>query len=132
MSVFTYTAKRRIAPGHTAGVQYSIDMGIRSHNPTDIYEGNQAFSASQSSTSISKEMIYHKITTKRLNYQQMQEFREFLNSTNGSEPITFDLFGSVASPDNPIQVEKLFDKKIEPRYIENGAYRFTFTLIEYL
>lgn len=132
MSVFTYTAKRRIIPGHTAGTQYDLEFGISSHNPTDMYEGSQAFSSSQSSTSISKETVYHKITTKRMNYPKMLEFREFLNSVNSSEPVTFDLFGTIATPSNPIQMEKLFDKKIEPRYIENGAYKFTFTLVEYL
>lgn len=73
----------------------------------------------------------HVITTTFIDIALMDKWREYEESTIASQVHTFDFAGVPGTPDNPIQVYRLFDKwNVEP--VGARFFRVSFTLVEVL
>ena len=109
MSAITYTANARAplitdSPAHVAGTDYSIDVKLRNYNekieaPKSAHVslgGNVETVLQRSSEAYAIVLIWpHSLNN---------DIREFLYSVAAGETFSFDAYGTVASPDNPIDV----------------------------
>lgn len=106
MSAIIYTAKRYLAPGHTANTQYSIDVGMRTINDDEEKHHRKQHRSLSGLT----ETWLHRID-RYISFQTVPlyeghslyfDMREFLSSVAGGETFTVDPWGTVAAPNNPI------------------------------
>lgn len=127
----TYTASRGVINGHSIGNSYSLDIPIKSHNPSDVFDGYQNLTPNDSETNINTVITYHKFSTTQLDYHEMLEIREFLMSANDGQDIILDIYGTIDEPDTPVNCKLKFMKKIKAGTPSYKKYDFSFELIEF-
>ena len=130
MTAFTYTALRSLAPGHTLGVDYSIDFNARELSPKDDPKMTESVSISgRTQTTVEREEERFMLQSDQLLVGSIAyaNLLEFLKSVNQGEPFTFDAYGSVLSPDNPqpAKLVKSFDRQ---RVGQSPEFIFSFQL----
>lgn len=104
----TYTAKRRVASGHSASTSYTMD--IATARCTEEWQDNKREIPTKSDE---MEVLYYNTET-YWNYVSRQitiadlttdYWYEFLASVAGGEVFQFDRHGSTASPNNPVNMK---------------------------
>lgn len=112
MASITYTAKRKIMAGHTAGFSYSMDVGMTGADwsyDTNRYDNKSLGGVRQSYLAAIEETYDLTLLPVMERSAEHLQIREFIASVIGGESFTFDRFGTVADPDDP--VEYLMDNK---------------------
>jgi len=106
MTAITYTAKRSLISGHEAGSVYSIDVILeqadRSVRP--IVDQQRAIGGSQE-TLLHRVDVSWQIVIGSINNAGLPAMREFLDSVYAGENFIIDIYGSVATANDPITVE---------------------------
>jgi len=122
MASITYTANARapLVSGHVAGTEYSFDVDIRAHAVTidvpkasHISLGGNTETVLQRSSEATKYTIAWPTTTD-------DSMREFLYSIAAGEGFTFDAFGTIAVPVDPIAIVSV-DKAFKIARLTHGA-----------
>lgn len=133
MAAIIYTAKRRLVSGHTAGVAYSFDVGVKVVDPiTEVDRTDhkslsghvESWVGSVTSGSICR-------TVPMLETDPLCDIMwEFLTSCLGGETFNLDEWGTVAVPVNPRNFA-LVSKSINPvREGETRCLSFPFEVRE--
>jgi len=107
MSVFKYIAKRAIIPGHTATVEYAIEIGIQpplASRRAPNKARNQAIGGDPETIYLRVDRSWDLLTVP-FDRADLPQWEEFFASVEGGELFTFDAWGTVAVPDNPVTVE---------------------------
>lgn len=133
MAAVTYTAKRRIISGHTANTQYDLDIEL-----AEIIAGDNASASNHVALNGNTETVFNRLdtvyqcTTTAFNNSGRDEMREFLGSAADGHYLTFDAYGTVASPDDP-QTAVLVSKNHQPTRLgslDQWVFNFTIRVIE--
>lgn len=107
MAAVTYTAKRSLASGHTEGTEYSLDISLSAlERRVDTVKDTATSLSGRDETLLHRLDVRWSCTTTYIDSADMPELREFLASTAGGESFTFDPYGTVASPDDPVTVTR--------------------------
>jgi hypothetical protein len=102
MAAVTYIAKRRLITGHTASTQYTIDVDLAEVLPGDVVNAvTHVALGGATETNFNRLDETFNCLTVPLNNTERDAVREFLASAIDGQYITFDAFGSIASPDDP-------------------------------
>lgn len=135
MTAVTYTAERELAPGHSQGTDYTIDVRLIALKPGKDVRKTE----SKSMSGVARETI----TLRNLNTRQaisaalvgteLDLMREFLESTIEGEQFTFDEFGTAAAADDPLAatISGVYREERALRQGDGGAadhFRFTFEI----
>lgn len=131
MAAVTYTATRSLIAGHTAGVEYDLDIPLASlqRSTREIKETTEALSGTE-------ETLLHRIEVQwacgssGIDEADMPALREFLDSTAGGEAFTFDAYGSVATADDPRTCIRQGNGTRENRIGMTRKYRVSFSVKE--
>jgi len=105
MSIFTYTARRELAPGTSLLAVVSRDFRLRSKRKTrkPFARQNTSLSGSVESLLLRSE-VHYTCQTALLEPRALIEAHvvEFLSSVENAELFTFDRHGTPSVPDNPV------------------------------
>lgn len=105
MSLFTYTAKRELAPGTSPLELVTRDFRLISHRKTrkPISKQNTSLNGAVESILFRSEQSYS-CTTELIDPLSTEEayLEEFLASVENAEQFTFDRYGTAAVPHNPV------------------------------
>jgi hypothetical protein len=110
MGAVTYTAKRSLIAGHTAGAQYSVDLRIVESGLT---VGRKVGTEQQRTLSDRTETLYFFGKTKWnlsalvLNASERAALAEFLHSCEAGESFTFSPYGTVAAMGTTFTVRRV-------------------------
>lgn len=128
MGSVTYTALRKLAPGHTLDTEYTIDFDAQEVNPSDKETSNSAVAlgGADETTLIRIEEFYQVVSAPTLLYD---EWQEFLFSVAGRKVFDFDPYYKSDDDDyNPIEVF-MVSKGQPARFGKNtGLWVFSFTV----
>jgi hypothetical protein len=105
MSIFTYTALRELAPGTTVSTVVTRDFRLLTNRLSVRPKGKQNTSLSGAVEAILLRTEKHyNCQTQLIDPTGLDEakFIEFFASVMNAETFTFDRFGTIAQPDNPI------------------------------
>ena len=106
MAYVSYIASPRapLISGHTAGTRYNMDVRVSRSN--SAIEAPKTVTISLSGKTETTLHRVSNISTIALfwNNSENPQMMEFLYSIAGGERFSFDLFGSVLTPDNPEEV----------------------------
>ena len=117
MATIIYTAKRSLAPGHVEGEEYLLEIGI-------LDDANRRVATEkdvQRSLGGAMETLRHRhdvmwtLTLEPTQGKNMPLVREFLDSTDGGEAFSIDLYGQYAQMVNV--------KRIDTQYSETAFMR---------
>lgn len=107
MAAVTYTAWRSLVSGHVEGDEYSLDIPLASLERRVAEEKERTESLSGNEETLLHRLdVFWSCTTANIKEADIGALREFLDSTAGGEQFTFDPYGSVASPDDPVTVKR--------------------------
>lgn len=105
MSIFTYTATRELAPGTTQDQSVTRDFRLVSKRKgrKPVAKQNTALAGTVESVLYRSEQSYN-CKTGLIEPGSIVErhIEEFLASVENAEDFTFDRFGTIAQPDNPV------------------------------
>ncbi len=105
MSIFTYTATRELSPGTADQQIVTRDFRLLTFplNRKPVAKRNTSLSGAVESLLFRSEQSF-RCQTALLEPRSLVESRvvEFLASVENSETFTFDRYGSIAQPDNPV------------------------------
>ncbi len=105
MPVFTYTAKRRIATGHSSGTQYSMEKAAGPLTPEDrIIKNSWRALGGNEETLLDRIETVWNLTTDWIREAELEFWQEFTASVAAGEQFTFDPYGTIAVPDAPLTV----------------------------
>jgi len=111
MAAVNYEALRSIISGHVSGTNYDLDLILeqadQSVKPTSSSSGSLG---GQRETVLQRIDYKWRLTIGSITSVNKDAVREFLDSVQGGEVFSLDVYGSVAVPDNPENVT------IEPGY----------------
>jgi len=105
MTTITYTAKRDLAGGHTAGTNYNLEFGAEK-----LARSQKIIRKQNASLGLLRETIYYgknqfwDVTTDYIDESDLPFWREWFASVAGGEVFQFDAYGTIAVPDNQITV----------------------------
>lgn len=105
MSVFTYTATDELAPGTTPGaVTREFRLNSRKRSRKFVGKKSTALSGVVESIKYRAELSYS-CQSALMVPESLEEARyeEMFASVENSEPFTFDRYGTIAVPDDPVQ-----------------------------
>jgi hypothetical protein len=111
MAVFTYTAKRSVIAGHTAGLSYSLEIGVQTLSPTQNRRSNTktALDGVTSQTRLHNIVKGWSINTAFIDLDPTEELPEewveFIDSVSGGETFQLDALGTIATPNNLVSVK---------------------------
>ncbi len=109
-----YTALRALLSTHTATTTYDLDFNPERATQGRMMEGTELRSiGGATDVTVLRTEVKYRISTLPLLVDDLTEniagygwWQEFLASTDRREEFTFDLWGTSASPDNPILVRR--------------------------
>lgn len=135
MSAVTYTATRGLIAGHTVDLEYSLDLLT-----VDLDERRVVGREQQRSLSDKTETLWYfgvdewSVRVVAQGEAALLALKEFLKSTEGGEIFEFDAYGSVSTPDAPVNVRRESPEYGLERITNNGtpddAFEVTFTVRE--
>ena len=132
MSIFTYTARRELSPGTSSLQLVTRDFRLLSRRLKRRAEVRQNTSLSGSVESILlRSEKHYSCQSQSIDPRSLDEAKilEFLASVENGELFTFDRYGSVAVPDNPVSclmVSKVFSET----ELGNKFHRYAFVIRE--
>lgn len=108
MAVFSYTAVDRgdLAAGHSAGTSYQIEIPLTDWSPSD----REKKVVRRSLSGIPHQILHHRTKLFRFatlatdDATLLAHLEELFSSVAGGEPFSIDVLGTIASPNNPINV----------------------------
>lgn len=130
MTTITYTAKRDLANGHTAGTNYSLDFGAEK-----LERSQKIIRKQNASLGRLRETIYHgrdqfwDVTTDYIDEADLPLWREWYASVAGGETFQFDAYGTIATPDDPVVVLLDSDTYRETRIGTLMTYQISFRIV---
>jgi hypothetical protein len=123
MASANYTAKRSIAAGHQVNLGYSIELPLMSTNPgvrrTRRVETTKSLDGNVETLYYGRDLMIE-IMLAPFRWSEHPYLREFLDSTEDGQVFSFDLYGTVATPKQPIQVVRDDDGYNEERWLALG------------
>jgi len=131
MPSFSYTAKRKIMSGHTAGFSYEFDQPVITADvTTDATTYDNISLGGVTQTYLSRVDYGYRISTSYVDEGSAEHMQlvEFLNSVIAKESFLFDRFGSVADPDDPVLCELKSKTLTEGRQSTNSVINFSFDI----
>lgn len=128
MPSVTYTAKRRVISGHTAGVSYSVDFDadVLQPNFPQKVDHVEALDGSRDTLLWNVRETWS-VTVTAIAAAQLNAWLEFLQSVVGGESFTFDPYGTAAAPVSPLTVE-LEGEFSTPRHGETMYFNPAFSV----
>jgi len=103
MASVTYTAKRNISSGHTLSTQYTMDFTMsRADRRHNVYNRQSESLNGTRETLRYYGSEFYDITVNEIEHADLPLWREFIESVDGGETFTIDIYGTEASPDNPV------------------------------
>lgn len=101
MAVIKYFAKRSLASGHSAGTEYSIEIGFTQYESNRKRQINESKSLSgRTFTTLHRvDLSYQIQTVPTDNATTIEQLIEFMASVEGGETFQIDEKGTIASPD---------------------------------
>lgn len=127
MAYVNYSAKRNLVGGHVIGNSYDLEFSPAILEPDrDISKHDSESDDGTIETQYSYGRDIWEVETISIVYGSANYdlWREFLDSVEGSEQFTFDPFGTIASPDNPVQVKLKGDYKPKRKNYNNFTFSF--------
>lgn len=129
MTAITYTALRDLAPGHTAGTEYTIDVPMSAADR----ERKPNRTRHRSLSGVSEHYVHHRdvlwhFTTEPLPAAEYAQVREFLASVDGGEAFTIDPYGTTASPDAPFAAELESEGHRDDRHGSANVFSASFSV----
>ena len=128
MSAFTYTARRELAPGTSDLELVNRDFRLLSKRLTRRTQVRQNTSLSGSVESILlRSEKHYSCQSEAIDPRSLDEARllEFMASVENGEIFTFDRYGSIAVPDNPVSclmVSKSFPEAEQAKKFHRYAF----------
>ena len=106
MAVITYTAKRSLISGHSAGTIYDLEIPANVWTPTDERRTEEVVSLSgKTQTRLHRVDEIYQFGSVPVDSASLQaQMTEFLRSVAGGELFIIDVYGTIASPVNPLTV----------------------------
>ena len=104
MTAVTYLAKRNLAGGHSVDTSYDLETECSVLNPSDVADIKQSFTLDGTPETVFNNLSERWSVTTIVDQSDYNLWREFWSSVAGGESFTFDAYGSIATPDNPITV----------------------------
>ena len=84
---------------------YSLDLSVDQVERSESVESNAPISlGGKQETVFQRADVFYNLNIKNVPKATLPEYRVFLQSVNGGQTFTFDPYGTVASPDDPISV----------------------------
>ena len=112
MTAVTYTAKRSLISGHSAGSTYSLNLSVLVSSPgfsRDVNNvTNESINGSQETLRFFATKTYQVNLAPLKGGSPLNAVLEFLDSVEGLETFTWDFYGTVAVPNAAVtaQLEK--------------------------
>jgi len=130
MTTITYTAKRDIASGHTAGTNYTIEFGAEklARSQKVIRHQNASLGQLRETVYLGRDQ-YWDVTTDFIDESDLPFWREWFASVAGGELFAFDAYGTIAVPDNQENVLLDTETYRESRVGMLRTYRIDFRVI---
>ena len=137
MTAVTYTAARSLSPGHSAGIDYNIRLRCiaADYAKDEKKTETKSLSGRASQTIVLRRLKKWSITTAALQGSELAAIREYLESISEGETFSFDEYGMIGAPHEPIDAV-LDGSYRESRVIKQGNggqndyFRFSFTIRE--
>jgi hypothetical protein len=110
MTTATYVAKRSIISGHLLGESYTIALKLLSTSPGFEREVNAT--ENESLSGHVETLRFHAAKTIQVDLAplkggtELDAVLEFLDSVEGGESFTFDHYGSIAVPHDPVSARR--------------------------
>jgi hypothetical protein len=126
MTAVTYNAARSLVAGRTVGLQYSLDLRCVEGYPART---RKVGVDDQRTLNDSLERLRYfgkatwQVQVLTLSAAELLALREFLDSTEGGEPFSFDEFGSIAAPGALVTAKRTTPGYSEQRIPGTGATR---------
>jgi hypothetical protein len=120
MTSITYTATRGLISGHSVGTPYSFDLGCQQIDPSGAVtkESQTSLSGRRESLRFYRESLYD-VTSRPLAGNALLQLREFLKSCEADEPFTWDAYGTIGTPDDPVTATieggQFSEQRFQPR-----------------
>ncbi len=132
MSIFTYTATTDLAPGTTSMEIVTRDIRLLTNRRQGraIVKQNTSISGAVESLLHRSEKHYN-CQTALLIPEELPElqFIEFFGSVQNAETFTFDRFGTIAQPDNPVTCI-MVSKSLNPTEQGKAFNQYAFVIRE--
>lgn len=131
MPAVTYTALRRVAAGHSTSVSYSMNIGGSAYaEEWDILKDEAVMLDASQETLFHDIHYYWNFTSQQIARAALTSsyWYEFLASVAGGEAFQFDAYGTVASPDNVIDVIMVGKPDIVPVDDTNFYFKVSFKM----
>jgi len=122
MATITYTAARRLASGHTAGTNYTLEFDLSAYDPQIGVTRNENTSlGGLRETILLRQTDTYSMTATAIPEADKPLWEEFFASVSAGELFQFDPWGTIASPDNPVNVI-MESKQFTPRRMNLSDY----------
>lgn len=129
MTAITYTAKRSLISGHTVDTSYNLETSAVDVTPSHAPDTAAKNVTLDGTTEVILNRIdkTYQVTTGWIASASLDSWWEFFDSVGAAEAFTFDAFGTIASPDNPLSV--ILEGEPNAGHAKKGAlYQFSFTV----
>ena len=124
MAAVQYTAKRSIGGGHAIDTQYALDLVLAATNGGPKrrrrVETQTSLDGNVETLYFGRDFIFE-VQLAPFRWLEQPYLREFLDSTEDGHAFTFDLYGSVATPYQPLTVVRDDDGYDESRVLSVGT-----------
>ncbi len=127
MSIFTYNSTRELAPGSVQDGNTSRDFRLVSFPISIASKRKQNTSlGGQVESLLFRQEKQYRCQVEKIDPNSLQEayIIEFFASVQNGEPFTFDRFGTVAFPDNPVSCimvsNRVTGAEVGKKYLQYG------------
>lgn len=126
----TYTARRRLISGHTAGNEYSLVFNAQSYDPEFVPKVEQTIALDGSTqTDFRRLDEVYDLDTDLFADSLLDDWIEFLASVAGGESFEFDpSSNNPASPVAPLTVIMEGSRAIKPKRVSNTYWQVGFKM----
>lgn len=124
----TYTARRRLISGHSAGIDYSLTFDAQQYDTELVPKVAQSIAIDGTTQTDFKRLdeVYD-IDTDLFASSLVDDWLEFLASVAGGETFTFDATSSnPAAPGTPLSVIIEGTRSIKPKRVSNAWWQVSF------
>lgn len=112
--------------GQTYQLEFGAEVLDRSSDANS--ESNQPMADVAPEVVLYREEALEQVRTTAIDQTTMNQFREFLSSVRAGESFTFDKYGTIASPSNPLTAVLVGKTYSEQRENVSFKYRVSFTV----
>ena len=125
MGAITYTAKSRaplmtsVSPVHVAELQYDFDVKFQAFSSSIDQPKSQHVSIGGVVETVLKRATNMHMITLIWPHEENEQLQEFIYSIAGGETFTIDPYGTIASPDDPLDVLSI-DAQVSINRMQHG------------